>query len=166
MLPRGRIVPLSRIGTGTLFFGKGSRLFAASAVTGVLLWLAGLFDADLNVVGTQAAAKWLTQWEGGWGRSAVVGLLSIVPALPAIFLFDSLFNVSPLIRHWRRPTPMPKERRPADRSTPLTLSQREGSGMSIFAKAVIIFGLLGALFVGFISFVGILGNESRNLRRA
>jgi hypothetical protein len=34
--------------------------------------------------------------------------------------------------------------------------------MKVFAKAVVIFGILGALFVGFIGFAGIVDNENRN----
>jgi len=130
-------------------------------VTGVILWFAGLFDADLYVLGTQAAAGWLTQWEGGWGQSFVAGALSLVPAQPLVFLFGYLFNADASIHRLLHPIPVPK-RRTADRSASGALPSGREGGMKIFAKAVVIFGIIGALFVGFIGFAGIVDNMNRN----
>jgi hypothetical protein len=62
------------------------------AVTGPVLWYAGLFDENLYVRGTRTLANWLTSWEGGWGQNFVAGLLSFLPALPATKFFGYLFN--------------------------------------------------------------------------
>lgn len=139
-------------------------------VTGALLSFAGLFDADFNVLGTQAVARWLTQWEGGWGESFVEGVLSFVPAVPVIGFFGYLFKVGASYdperqrkfwANWLPSIPIPK-RRPADRSASAALASSGGSGMKIFAKGVVIFGILGALFVGLIGFGGIVDNTYRN----
>jgi hypothetical protein len=129
--------------------------------TGALLWFAGLFDADFNVLGTQAVARWLTHWEGGWGQSRIAAVLSMLPAVPAMELFGYLFNADPSIRTWLQPVPIPK-RRSADRNVPGAPSSGREGGMKFFAKVVVIFGILGALFVGFISFAGIVDNMNRN----
>jgi len=55
------------------------------------------------VLGTQPLARWLTQWEGGWGQSFVAGFLSLLPTIPAMGLFGYLFNADPSIRRSFRP---------------------------------------------------------------
>src|SRR5579872_5810074 len=72
-------------------------------VTGVFVSYCGLFDADFYVLGTQPLARWLTQWEGGWGQSFVAGFLSLLPTIPAMGLFGYLFNADPSIRRSFRP---------------------------------------------------------------
>lgn len=103
-------------------------------------------------------AKWLTQWEGGWGQSRVAAILSIVPALPLMELFGYLFNADPSSQRWLHPVPAPKRRRPADRSGSEASPSGREDRMKTFGKAVIIFGLLVALIVGFIGFLSIIDN--------
>lgn len=141
-------------------FRAGIAMVGGIAVTGVSLSFAGLFDADLYVLGTQAAARWLTQWEGGWGESFVAGILSFVPALPVVGLLGYLFNADPSFHP--SPHPISKKRQHADRSASGALPSGGEGGMKIFAKGVVIFGILGALFVGLIGFGGIVDNMNRN----
>jgi hypothetical protein len=152
--------PESRQG---IAFRKVIAMVCGFAVTGPLLWYAGLFDANLFVLGTQAVAGWLTQWQGGWGQSFVAGFLSLLPAFPAIALFDYLFSGSAISHRWLDSIFPQREKRPTDyRSAAGAVPSSSAGGMKNLAKVVIIFGILAALFVGLIAFVGIADNMSRN----
>ena len=139
-------------------------LVGGVALTGVLLWFAGLFDADFNVLGTQAVARWLTQWEGGSGQSFIAGGLSVLPALPAVGLFGYLFNADASFQRWLHPVSMPK-RRPANEerrrsASPVRREKRNENfrkGGCDSAPAI-----FAALFVGLLSFGGIVDNGLRN----
>jgi hypothetical protein len=150
--------PESRQG---IAFRKVIAMVCGFAVTGPLLWYAGLFDANLFVLGTQAVAGWLTQWQGGWGQSFVAGALSFAPVVPVVGFFVYLFNANPSID---RPlnARVDQRRRPAPKSTSEALPAGAEGGMKILAKVVLIFGILGALLAGLIAFVGIADNMNRN----
>ncbi|HTR47060.1 MAG TPA: hypothetical protein VMM16_06730 [Verrucomicrobiae bacterium] len=143
-------------------FRVGIAMIGGIAATGVFLHYAGLFDADLYVLGAQTLAKWLTRWEGGWGQSFVAGALSILPAVPVMGFLGYLFNADASLHHWLHSRPTQKRRRPDDLVAPGTPRSPGKSGMGLFAKAVIIFGILSALFVGLLSLAGLLDNWNRN----